>query len=221
VIGAPHSRAALALGLVLLAAFAIAAHVAIVDGSRQPAVGAWLSLIPVAALAFWAVRRSRRPLATLLAVVAAVVALWIGWPVLERHFPSLFFVEHAGANFVLAIVFGRTLARNRQPLCTRFARLLHGTLPPEVERYTRQVTLAWAIFFVMVFVLSCVLYLGGFLAVWSLLANILSPVLVAGMFFVEYLVRQRVLPTWERTGVLSGIRAFARHFGTAQPEAPR
>ena len=71
------------------------------------------------------------------------------------------------------------------------------------------------------FVLSCMLYLAGDLAAWSLFANIASPVLVAAMFVVEYLVRYRVLPNWERTGVLGGIRAFARHFATAQLEAPR
>ena len=219
--GALHSPVALAVGSVLVVAVAIAAHFAIVSGSHESTVGAWLALIPVAALAVWAVRRSRRPRTTLVGVGATIVTLWIGWPVLERNFPSLLFVEHAGANAVLAIVFGRTLLRNREALCTRFARTLHDTLPREVERYTRLVTLAWTIFFGAVFVLSCGLYLGGYLAAWSLLANILSPVLIAGMFLVEYLVRGRMLPDWERTGVLSGIRAFARHFATAQPEAPR
>ncbi len=158
-----------------MVAVAIAAHFAIVSGSHESTVGAWLALIPVAALAVWAVRRSRRPRTTLVGVGATIVILWIGWPMLERNFPSLLFVEHAGANAVLAIVFGRTLLRNREALCTRFARALHDTLPREVERYTRLVTLAWTIFFGAVFVLSCGLYLGGYLAAWSLLANILSP----------------------------------------------
>lgn len=218
---APRGRAAAAVGLVLLVAFAVSAHLAIVGGSLDPSIGASLSLVPIAGLAFWAVRQSRRQQTALAAAGTAVVALWIGWPELERHFPGVFFIEHAGANVLLAIAFGRTLVGNREALCTRFARLVHGTLPAEVERYTRRVTLAWAVFFAAVFVLSCLLYLGGFLAAWSLLANILSPLLVAGMFVVEYLVRHRVLPQWERTGILGGIRAFTRHFGAAQPEAPR
>jgi uncharacterized membrane protein len=65
----------------------------------------------------------------------------------------------------------------------------------------------------VLFLLSCALYLGGFLAAWSLLANILTPILIAAMFVVEYAVRHRVLPGWERVGVLGGIRAFSRHFG--------
>ncbi|HEX7559297.1 MAG TPA: hypothetical protein VF386_08855, partial [Usitatibacter sp.] len=108
---------------------------------------------------------------------------------------------------------GRTLFGGREALCTRFARLLHGTLPVEVERYSRRVTAAWTIFFATLFALSCTLYFGGFLAAWSVLANILSPILTVAMFMVEYAIRHRVLPQWERVGLLGGIRAFSRHFG--------
>jgi uncharacterized membrane protein len=218
---AARRSATLALLVVLLAMFAAAAHWSIVGDASRHAVGAWLSLTPVAALVAAALRRARRPQAILVAAVAACIALWFAWPALERNFPKLFFVEHAGANLVLAFVFGRTLVGGREPLCARFARMLHGALPPDVQRYTRQVTVAWTVFFVVVFVVSCGLYLGGFLAAWSLLANILSPLLIAAMFLVEYLVRLRTLPTWERTGILGGIRAFTRYFATAQPEPRR
>jgi uncharacterized membrane protein len=221
VTGAPRRRVALALGLVLCVSFAVMAHLAITSGFGDGAVGASLSLVPVAAIAIWAMRRSRRPLTALVAIVAAAVALGAGWPVLERHFQSVFFVEHATTNLALATVFGRTLVADREALCTRFARLLHGALPIEVERYTRQVTLAWTLFFALVFTLSCVLYLGGFLEAWSLLANVLGIVLIAAMFVVEYAVRLRVLPNWQRTGILEGIRAFARHVQVSQPKVLR
>jgi uncharacterized membrane protein len=220
VTAAPRS-ATLALLVVLLSMFAAAAHWSIIGGESRHAVGALLSLTPAAVLVVGALRRARRPQALLVVAVAAGIALWFAWPALERNFPGVFFVEHAGANLVLALVFGRTLAGDREPLCARFARMLHGALPPDVQRYTRQVTVAWTVFFVVLFVLSCGLYLGGFLAAWSLLANILSPLLVAAMFLVEYLVRLRMLPTWERTGILGGIRAFARYFATVQPEPRR
>jgi uncharacterized membrane protein len=213
VTAAPRSRALVALAVLLSAGFALLAHLALVDGIT-PAAGALLSLLPIALLALWGVRRSRRRLAAALAGFAAFAAvLWLGWDALQRHFPDVFFIEHAGANLVLAVAFGRTLLAGRESLCTRFARLLHGTLPPQVVRYTRGVTAAWTIFFCALFLLSCALYLGGFLAAWSVLANILSPVLIAAMFVVEYAVRHRVLPDWERVGVLGGIRAFSRHFG--------
>jgi uncharacterized membrane protein len=215
-----RKRLLAALAVALGISFALLAHFAIIDG-LTPALGALLSLVPAAALALWAVRRSRHRTAALAALALAAVAVWLGWGALERNFPSVFFVEHAGANLVLAIVFGRTLVGSREPLCTRFARLLHGPLPPEEVRYTRQVTLAWTIFFVVLFALSCALYLGRFVTAWSILANILTPILVAAMFVVEYAIRLRALPHSQRTGVLDGIRAFSRHFAAAQVEAPR
>lgn len=208
----PLSRAWVTLALVVSAVFAIAAHLAIVRGLGD-AVGALLSLVPLVLLGVWLARRSRRRALLLAAVAALALALWLGWGALEQGFPNLLFAEHAGAMLVLAIVFGRTLVGGRESLCTRFARLVHTTLPPEVERYSRKVTRAWTIFFAALFLLSCALYLGGFLAAWSLLANILTPILIATMFVVEYAVRHRVLPGWERVGVLGGIRAFSRHFG--------
>jgi uncharacterized membrane protein len=206
------SRAGLALALTLSAGFAIAAHFAIVQG-LGPTAGALLSLLPVLLVGAWLARRSRQRVLVLAAALLATVLLWFEWAALERNFPSLFFLEHAGANLVLGIVFGRSLAGERDSLCTRFARLVHGALPPEVERYTRKVTAAWTLLFASLFVLSCVLYLGGFLAAWSLLANLVSPILIAAMFVGEYVVRHRVLPDWERVGVLGGIRAFSRHVG--------
>lgn len=216
----PGQRTRISAALALAVAFAILAHFALV-GELTPTVGALLSLAPVAILVAWAARRARHRSLALLGAGAAAIGLWLGWSALERHFASLFFVEHAGANLALAIVFGRTLVGPREPLCTRFARMVHGTLPPEVVRYARQVTVAWTIVFATLFALSCILYLGQFLAAWSLLANIASPILVAATFVVEYVVRHRVLPQWERVGVLGGIRAFARHFGAAQVDAPR
>jgi uncharacterized membrane protein len=210
--------AGLALGIALTVAFAFFAHAAIVEGV-PPAVGAALSLVPVALLALWAARRAHHRTGVLAAIAAGAAAFAVGWKDLERHFPDLFFIEHAGANLVLAIVFGRTLVPGREPLCTRFARIIHGELPSEVERYARKVTVAWTLFFATLCTLSCALYLGRFLEAWSLLANILSPILVGAMFAVEYFIRHRALPDWERVGILGGVRAFARHFGRTRLES--
>jgi uncharacterized membrane protein len=213
-------RYSVALAIVASACFALLAHASIID-ELSPAIGALLSLVPLAAVAAWLVRPKRHPIAMLVALSLAAAALWWGWTALERHFSDLFFVEHAGMNLLLAVVFGRTLAPGREPLCTRFATLLHGPLPPDVARYTRRVTAAWTAFFLALFTASCVLYLGGFLAAWSLLANILSPLLVVAMFAVEYGVRLRSLPHWERAGILSGIRAFTRQFAAERAQAQR
>lgn len=218
--GGQRARLQVVVVGVLSVTFALLAHAALVDG-LPPMAGALLSLFPAALLVCWLVSRARHRWVAGLVAAGAAALLWLGWPQLERHFPDLFFLEHAGANLALGIVFGRTLLGGREPLVTIFARLVHGSLPPEVQRYSRHVTIAWTLFFATMLIASCGLYLAGERAAWSFLANIASPLLVALMFVAEYGVRHRVLPDWERVGILGGIRAFARHFQSARFEAPR
>lgn len=218
----PGRRGSLQVALlaVVSVAFAVLAHAAIVKGI-SPTVGALLSLVPASLFVAWAVSRTRHRAVALVVLALAAVALVLGWPQLERHFPDVFFLQHLAINLVLAVVFGRTLFGGREPLVTRFARMIHGEIPPEVERYSRKVTVAWTALFIAIGVASCALYLGGWLAAWSFLANFLNPMLLAAMFVLEYAVRHRVLPNWERVGVLGGVRAFSRHFQAARFEAPR
>lgn len=216
----PRKRPRVAFGLGFSAAGIVLAYLSLVDRS-SPVVGAALSLVPVALVALAMVRRSGHRAWALAAIAAAALAIAARWDLVERHFAGVFLMDHTALNLALAWLFGGTLAGGREPLCTRFARLLHGTLPPEVERYTRQVTIAWTAFFLAVVATSLVLFFTGLHEAWSLLATVGSPVLVALMFAVEYAVRMRVLPHWQRTGVLAGIRAFSRYFAATGAEAPR
>ncbi len=216
--GAPRNRAWVAVGIVLSAAFALFAHAAIVEGV-PPRVGAALSLVPVALLLAWAMRRTPRRGLVAIAIAAAAVALALGWRALEQHFTDLLFIEHAGVNLGFGVLFGRTLLAGREPLCTSFARLVHGHLTAQHERYSRGVTIAWTAFFATIFTASCALYLTEQRAAWSLLANFVAPALVVAMFVVEYAVRLRMLPDQPPIGVLGGLRAFTRHF--AHVESPR
>ncbi len=211
-------RVAFAVGIsvlgIVLAYFALERHL-------SPALGAVLSLVPPALIVVAAARRSSHRAWPLAVVVAVGAALALDWSFVERHFAGLFLVDHAGVNLALAWVFARTLAPGHEPLCTAFARVIHrGAVPPEVERYTRGVTVAWSVFFALVAFASVVLYAAGFHTAWSLLATVASPVLVGLMFAVEYAVRLRVLPHIERVGVLGGIVAFSQHFA-ARAQAPR
>jgi uncharacterized membrane protein len=217
---APGNRAWVAVGIVLSIAFAVLAHAALVDGVPR-SVGAALSLVPIALVAVWVARRSRHRAAAFGAIALAAAGLALAWGGLERHFPDVLFLEHAGTNLALGILFGRTLAAGREPLCARFARLVHGEIPPEVERYARQVTVAWTVFFLALFAFSTGLYLGGLREAWSVLANFLTAALVGSMFVVEYAVRLRMLPKWDHAGVMDGVRAFSRHFAQSRAGAPR
>ncbi len=213
-----RTRALVALAVVLSVSFALLAHAAVLRDVPS-ALGVVLSVVPLVLLLAFAARRGRRLLAAAATLAGAGVALWLGWDELERHFTDLFFLEHAGLNVALAAIFGRTLRSGEEPLVTRFARIVHGELPPGVASYTRGVTIAWTLFFVAMVAASCALYFAGLHAAWSFLASILNPVLVAAMFVVEYALRHRMLPHLEPVGILGGVRAFMRHFQGAP--APR
>jgi len=215
----PGRRGLVALAAVAAVAFAIAVHLALVQG-LPPAMGALLCLVPLTGLALWGVKRARHRVLVLLAIAAVAGLSWRHWDLLVAHFPDVFFVEHVTANLVLASLFGRTLPAGREPLVTHLARIAHGGMTPRLARYTRGVTIAWTVFFLAVAATSALLYAADLRAAWSLLANGLTPVLVGAMFVVEYAIRHRVMPDLERIGVLGGFRAFSRYFA-ARAEAPR
>lgn len=154
----------------------------------------------------------------LLGSVAGLL-IWRSWALLEQHFTWFYLLEHAGSNLLLATLFGATLIRNRDPLCTRFARMVNGEhLPLEVERYGRQITAAWTIFFAGSACLSIALYLAAPLPLWSTYANLLTAPLVALMFIGEYAVRTRVLPPSYHSTIAASIAAFwVRQYGSARP----
>ncbi|MDP2057895.1 MAG: hypothetical protein Q8K35_09085, partial [Thiobacillus sp.] len=127
---------------------------------------------------------------------------------LERNFSWVYFLQHAGTYAMLAAVFGVTLANGRQALCTRFAEAVHGSLTPEEVRYSRQVTLAWMLFFLAISLISSVLFFFVSIEVWSVFANFLSFPLILLMFAVEYLVRLRKLPQQKKHSIMDGMLAY-------------
>ena len=87
-------------------------------------------------------------------------------------------------------------------------------------RYTRQVTLAWTLFFLGISLISTVLFLFGSIDVWSVFANFLSLPLILLMFVAEHLVRLRKLPHLERHSIMDSILAFRRHPEGHAPAPP-
>jgi uncharacterized membrane protein len=146
---------------VLTVAWAIAAHVS--SSSGQPSAwGAMLALAPLlvaAALGLW--RLPRRWLAALLGAGLAGV-LVVSWPLLTARVALLYFVQHMGIYLLLASFFGRTLSGGGESLVTQMARRIHGgVLSTAQQRYTRKVTVAWTVFFVLMALTSAVLFAGA------------------------------------------------------------
>jgi uncharacterized membrane protein len=85
--------------------------------------------------------------------------------------------------------------------------MVHGPLSPVHERYARQVTVAWVIFFSVLAVISTSLFFLAPLTVWSVYANFMVLPLVALMFVAEYLVRRRLLSDTSHGHILDAVNA--------------
>ena len=171
-------------------------------------LGAVVAIAPVVLIALVLAWRSPRRFTMLGVLVLFCLALWAGWPALENHFGLVYWLQNMGMLLVLFITFGRTLIAGRQPLCTRFAQAVHAVVTPQHEIYTRQVTIAWTLFFAAMALASTLLFFLAPLATWSVFANFLTLPLVALMFIGEYWVRRRALPEMRHMRILDAVRAF-------------
>lgn len=186
------------------------------ESAQRGNLGALVAIAPVVLIALVLAWRSPRRRLMLGVLVLLCLALWSWWPALEHHYGVVYWLQHAGMQLVLGIIFGRTLVAGRQPLCTRFAEAVHGPLTPRHEIYARQVTVAWTLFFAAMMLVSTALFFLAPLATWSVFANFMTLPLVALMFIVEYRVRRRVLPDLPNPHILDAVRAFRN-----TPASPR
>jgi len=159
------------------------------------------------------------------ALTVAGIALLLGglawlWPTLRHNVALLYFVQHAGINLALATLFGRSLLGPGEALITQLARAVHGgEISAGKRRHTRQVTLAWTVFFLANALVSALLWHFAPLAVWSAFANLLAMPLVALMFAAEHVWRSRVLPPEERPTIAQVLGAYRMHTRAGQPPA--
>jgi len=201
------ARGAVTLGV--LAACQVGTHYAASTPGAQ-GFGLVCVFAPLLALALAGAARTRHRtwLVPLWALGAA--ALWWARTPLIRHFEWGAYVEHLSFILLMAFGFGRTLAAGRQPLCSQFAAVLHGTLTPAVARYTRQITVAWTVFFLLIATVSTLLFAVSSVVVWSTFANYLTLPLVGVMFVGEHAWRRVALPNVQRPSMLAAARAY-RH----------
>lgn len=202
-------RAALAAALAGAAACLALAYLSS-TGRLPPLLSVAISLVTPLVGAVVLTWRTRSRWLVLLAVVALAVAAAFHLDELARHVSALWFVQHAGVHALLAIVFGRTLLPGEVPLATRVARAVLPSMPPEVVRYSRSVTVAWTVYFIAMTALSVVLFFGASTAAWSAFATLVSGPLVAVMFALEFALRRRVLPASHCASIAETVAGFRR-----------
>jgi uncharacterized membrane protein len=203
-----HGRALLLVAA--SGAYLFAVHFTVT--AAQPSIfGALLAVVPLALAALAMAWTSRRRGLALLLWGAALMTLASEWTLVMSRFEWIYFLQHVGIFSLLALGFGRSLAPGAEPMVSRFARMSHGgKLAPLLAAYTRRVTLAWAVFFAGLALVSLLLFLNGALELWSLFINLVTPIAIGIMFMGEFAVRSVVLPRALRTGFAESIRSFLR-----------
>lgn len=186
------------------------------QGSAWNVVAVLTPMLVAVALGAW--RSGHRWLAGGAALVLAVLC---GQALLGVKVPehALYLSQHAGINLFLALFFGSTLRAGHTALITTLARRVHGgQLVPAMALYTRNLTRAWAIFFLVTVLLSLALYAWASFETWAFFANWLTPLSVALMFGGEYLIRYRLHPEFERSSIADAVRAYMQ--GPKAPAQP-
>ena len=189
---------------------------AVVWSNRHPS---WMTLfLAVLPFAWFAVAYAKGALPSavglgtrlirLMPLALILFTLGTAWTPLARNVQLLYFTQHVAIHAALFWIFARTLTKSRTPLCTELASWVHEDMTsPNLLRYTRQVTIAWTIFFALVTVGSVALFFGASAEAWTLFAAVLCPILTAAFFLIENLLRSHFLPPADRVGLAGTWRA--------------
>jgi uncharacterized membrane protein len=197
--------------LLLACAWPLSLHAAILFAAPP-----WPARVNGAALALaallWAISEARVAAALAAAVIAVLlVAIVLYAPHL------LLFAPPVVINAALALFFGASLRRGREPVIGIFARLEQGAdLPPDLARHARLVTWLWTLLLAAMAGLALALAIWAPLEVWSLFANVVIYALIAALFVGEYLYRRLRFRHYRHASLpallrnVRGARLFAR-----------
>lgn len=198
-----------ALIVVACVAYQVLVHASVIGtpGGTLRAVLLWL---PLVVLAGWVVARARNKPAWLAVLAVAGAAVYLAEHRDQLGLAVVSGIPHALAYLFLLWWFGRSLARGSEPMVTRFARRVHGVLPADMERFTRNVTIAWCIFFAAQLVVSALLFALAPLDAWSVFVNLLNLPLLALMFAGQFICRNVRHPEFPRASAWQALEAFTQ-----------
>jgi len=174
-----HSRVSRRVfAALLLFAYFVLTHAAVLTGIAFLAQGAWLGLAGLVIL-----------------VVPGVLGFGVGAvlaaALLVADAETLLKFPPVVINLALAAWFGRSLAPGEEPVISWFARLVRGAeLPEDLARYTRNSTVRWTVFFAGMAGVAAALAVLATQQTWSLFANGINYFLVSALFVGEFAYRR-------------------------------
>lgn len=196
------------MGIALLMAYLMAVYYTTVHAPQSP----WTVVIGHGPLLLALIVLVRKVFGTVCAAMATALICGLFYrfhETLQAHAALTYHLQYLGIMICGALIFGLSLLPPRVALCTRFAHYAHEVMTPELAHYTRRVTMAWALFFVLMGLVSSALFVSPLpLSVWSAFNTLFTLPLVGLMFVIEYAVRCRVLPHEAGQGITGAYRAY-------------
>jgi uncharacterized membrane protein len=172
-----------------------------------------LAVIQVGAVVWYLGRKLKlalRPVLLLSVLVMAAATAFVLGPTSGYAGLAISGSFHAGAYLSLLCWFSGSLRPGREPVVTSLARRIRASMPDKVVRYTRQVTIAWCVFFAAQIATSAALLLMARRSSWFMFVTMLNLPLVAGMTVAEFGCRYWLFRHEPRTGLLGTLTAM-RH----------
>lgn len=137
-------------------------------------------------------------------------SLFMSYLLQQQNIQLIIYLPPILILFSLFILFSHSLLKNQTPLITRYALLLSDKDKLDVRHfnYSRSVTVAWSIFFLLMTFTSVTLAVLFSLEIWSLFSNIISYVLMTSFFVIEFFVRKHHLANVSSSSVEGGFFQF-------------
>jgi uncharacterized membrane protein len=187
--------------------YPVAMHV-LLTHPQWPAITLAMGLLPLAIVVLGLLKAGQLKFALLFIALLAVL-IDNFWSTLLQRRDLIYLIQNASLDAMLAWIFARTLLPPHEALISQFAKRIHGAdFTPAMATYTRQVTWAWALFFVAIAMISVLLFFTAPLSVWSFFVNVLPLPLLAAMFIAEYAARRYCLRDVQHVSIITGASMF-------------
>lgn len=186
-------------------AYPLLVHAAVLTDEpllEAAALGLLLGLILLAPLSR---RRLWAALTLAGGLLAAAAFAYSGWGIYFLYLPPVLL------NAFLCALFAQSLGAARTPIISAVARSIRGAeLPPTLQRYTRQLTLFWALLFAAMGTVSALLALLAPDELWSAFTNFYSYLILALVFIIEFGMRRLLFRDDQHTSAKAYIRGLIK-----------
>ncbi|GMR20137.1 MAG: hypothetical protein BMS9Abin36_0732 [Gammaproteobacteria bacterium] len=153
-------------------------------------------------LPYYLIRWRRPNWLIVLSTTYSILIFWLAGTQAE----TLLFAQPIIINSLIFLIFISSLFGNSGSLIGRFAKIIKPDASNEIMEYCRWVTWAWALFFLVMAVLSWFLSAYASIEAWSWFTNVLTYILVGLMFIVEYIVRKILMKDFIDRSFIQFIR---------------